>query len=142
MRDAVRAGADPAPSPPSGGATPRERKFRQAAWVYLHVGVLYEAAAYAMWQNGVLPTGGLGPPWVWLLIGAAIALGVFWGLYRWQNRWFARAIWALHALRLPALISGAFLRGTDSEIAPAFYMTAIVVVVINLGFLARAGWDL
>jgi hypothetical protein len=25
---------------------------------------------------------------------------------------------------------------------PSFYITAIVVVVINLWFLARAGWDL
>jgi hypothetical protein len=43
---------------------------------------------------------------------------------------------------LPALISGAFLRGTDGQIHTSFYLTAIVVVVINLGFLARAAWDL
>lgn len=127
-----------APSTRSG----RERKFRQAAFVYLHVAILYEAAAYAMWQNGVLPTGGWGPPWIWLVFGAVVALAVFWGLLRWQNVWFARAIWALHSLRLPALISGAFLRGADGQIATSFYLTAIVVVVINLGFLARAAWDL
>lgn len=120
----------------------RARKFRQAAFVYLHVAILYEAAAYAMWQNGLLPTGGWGPAWAWLVAGAAIALAVFWGLIRWQNAWFARAIWAIHALRLPALISGAFLRGTDGQIATSFYLTAIVVVVINLWFLARAAWDL
>lgn len=120
----------------------RERKFRQAAFVYLHVGILYEAAAYAMAQNGVLPTGGWGPPWLWLVFGGAVALAVFWGLLRWQNAWFARAIWALHALRLPALISGAFLRGSDGEIATSFYLAAIVVVVINLAFLARAAWDI
>lgn len=120
----------------------RERKFRQAAFVYLHVGILYEAAAYAMWQNGVLPTGGWGPAWVWLLAGAAVALAVFLGLLRWQNAWFAGVIWAIHALRLPALISGAFLRGADGQIATSFYLTAIVVVVINLWFLARAAWDL
>ena len=131
----------PAPDPIEGDAA-RSRKFRQAAWVYLHVGILYEAAAYAMWQNGVLPTGGLGPPWAWLIGGAAVALGVFWGLYRWQNRWFARAIWAFNALRLPSLIGAGFFRGTDAEIAPAFYVTALVVVVINMAFLARAGWDL
>ena len=119
-----------------------QRKFRQAAFVYLHVAILYEAAAYAMAQNGVLPTGGLGPPWAWLVAGAVVGGGVFWALLRWKNVWFARAIWALHALRLPALISGAFLRGTDGQIAPSFYLTAIVVVVINLAFLARAGWDL
>ena len=120
----------------------RARKFRQAAWVYLHVAILYEAAAYAMAQNGVLPTGGLGPPWIWLVAGAVVALLVFYGLLRWQNAWFARVIWALHALRLPALMSGAFFRGADGQIAPSFYSMAIVVVVINLAFLARAGWDL
>ena len=120
----------------------RARKFRQAAFVYLHVAILYEAAAYAMWQNGVLPTGGWGPPWAWLLAGGAVALAVFWGLLRWQNVWFARAIWLIHGLRLPSLISGAFLRGTDGQIATSFYLTAIVVVVVNLWFLARAGWDL
>lgn len=130
--------APAAPIPP----TPRERKFRQAAWVYLHVGILYEAAAYAMWQNGVLPTGGMGPAWAWLVGGAVVALLVFGGLYWWQNRWFARAIWAFNALRLPSLIGAGFFRGTDSEIAPAFYVTALVVVVINMAFLARAGWDL
>lgn len=120
----------------------RERKFRQAAWVYLHVGILYEAAAYAMARNGVLPTGGWGPPWIWLVLGGIVALAVFLGLLRWQNAWFARAVWALHALRLPALMSGAFFRGTDGQIAPSFYAMAIVVVIINLGFLARAAWDL
>lgn len=124
---------------PSGA---RERKYRQAAWVYLHVGILYEAAAYAMAENGVLPTGGWGPPWLWLVVGGGVALAVFWGLLRWQNAWFARVVWAIHALRLPALMSGAFFRGTDGQIAPSFYAMAIVVVVINLGFLARAAWDL
>ncbi|NIP82401.1 MAG: hypothetical protein GWM90_25520 [Gemmatimonadetes bacterium] len=122
--------------------TDRDRKFRQAAFVYLHVAILYEAAAYAMAQNGVLPTGGMGPPELWLVLGAVVGLAVFWALLHWKNAWFARAIWALHALRLPALISGAFLRGTDGQIHHSFYLTAIVVVVINLAFLARAGWDL
>jgi hypothetical protein len=122
--------------------TDRDRKFRQAAFVYLHVAILYEAAAFAMARSGVLPTGGLGPPWVWLVLGAAVAGAVFWGLLRWKNAWFARAIWALHALRLPSLITGAFFRGTDGQIHHTFYLTAIVVVVVNLAFLARAGWDL
>jgi hypothetical protein len=122
--------------------TDRDTKFRQAAWVYLHVGILYEAAAFSMAREGLLPTGGLGPPWVWLVAGAAVALVIFWALLKWKNRWFARAVWAVHALRLPALISGAFLRGTDGQIDPSFYLTALVVVLINLAFLARAGWDL
>jgi hypothetical protein len=123
-------------------ATPLERKFRQAAWVYLHVGILYTAAAYAMMKTGALPTGGLGPPWAWLLAGAAVALTIFLGLLYWRNKWLARAIWAIHALRIPALIEGAFMRGTDGQIHHSFYLVALVVVVINLAFLARAGWDL
>ena len=120
----------------------RSDKFRQAAFVYLHVGLLYEAAVWSMWGSGLLP-GGRGPVGIWLLVGAAIVAVVFWGLWFWQNAWFARAIWALHALRLPALLEGAFLgEGGADGLPPGFYLTALVVVVVNLGFLARAGWDL
>jgi hypothetical protein len=128
------------PAPPS--TTPRERKFQQAAWVYLHVAILYEAAAFVMMKTGALPTGGLGPPWVWLVAGAVVALAIFLGLLYWQNRWLARVVWGIHALRIPTLIEGAFMRGTDGAIHHTFYLTALVVVVINLAFLARAGWDL
>lgn len=119
----------------------RSRKYRQAAFAYLHVGLLYEAAVWAMAGAGVLPAE-RGPVWVWLVAGAAILAVVFAGLWWWQNRWFARIIWALHALRLPALIEGAFLPAADSRLPPSFYLTALVVVVVNLAFLARAGWDL
>jgi hypothetical protein len=120
----------------------RERKFRQAAWVYLHVGILYEAAAFTMVKVGVMPTGGWGTPEVWLVAGALVALGVFWALLRWRTAWFARAVWVLWILRLPTLMEGAFFRGTDGEIATSFYAMGIVVAVINLGFLARAAWDI
>jgi hypothetical protein len=146
---ATREGDVPADAPrPAAPATPvraptdRDRKFRQAAFVYLHVGILYEAGAFAMARNGVLPTGGWGPPWIWLVAGAVVTLAIFFALLRWRNAWFARAVWAIHGLRLPALIGGAFFRGTDGQIANSFYVTALVVVVINLAFLARAGWDL
>lgn len=123
----------------SSGAT---RKFRQAAFVYLHVGILYEAAVWSLWRRGMLPDG-RGPVWLWLVLGAVVLGVVFWGLWSWRNAWFARVIWALHALRLPALIEGAFLRPESDGALPAdFYVTALVVVVVNLGFLARAGWDL
>lgn len=124
----------------------RELKFRQAALAYLLVGLLYEGAAWAMWQQGLLQQRGPPwiswvPPWGWLLLGAAIVTIVVWGLWKWQNVWFARVVWGLHALRVPTLIAGAFFPAPQQMVSPAFYGTALLVVVINLWMLARAGWD-
>ncbi|MBI2404302.1 MAG: hypothetical protein HYW06_07785 [Gemmatimonadetes bacterium] len=119
----------------------RARKFRQAAFVYLHVGILYEAAAYVMWRQGLLPVN-WGPGWLWLILGAAVAGAVFVGLLRWQNVWLARIVWLVHGLRLPSLIDGAFVLSNTRPLAPSFYLVAMVVVVVNLWMLARAGWDL
>ncbi len=117
-------------------------KFRQAAFVYLHVAILYEAAAYVMMGGGGVgvPTGARA--WFWLGAGAFVGGLVFVGLYRWRNVWFARVIWVIHGLRLPFLIEGAFFAAADSRAPPSFHMVAIVVVMINLWMLARAGWDL
>ena len=118
----------------------RAAKFRQAGFVYLHVAILYEAAVYVMLGAGTLPAG-RGSPWVWLLAGAALAAFVFVGLFRWRNVWFARIVWGLNAMRTPSLIEGAFFPSSDAMTPSAFYVTALVVVVINLWRLARAGWD-
>ncbi len=119
----------------------RERKFRQAAFAYLHVGILYEGAAIAMMRADLLPSR-FGPPWIYLLVGAAIVTVVMWGLWSWQNVWFARAIWLVHGLRVPTLIAGAFFPGDQYLLGQSFYGTALLVVMINLWMLARAGWDL
>ncbi len=119
----------------------RAIKFRQAAFVYLHVAVLYEAAAYVMWRAGRLPQTRLGPPALWLVLGAVVAGLVFVALLRWQNVTFARIVWVVHGLRLPSLIHGAFFSGVGA-LPPSFYITAIVAVMINLWMLARAAWDL
>jgi len=127
----------PAPDP----ADPRPAKFRQAAFVYLHVAILYEAAVWVMHEAGRLPAG-RGPVAVWLLAGAAIAGGIFWGLWFKRSVWLARIVWGLGALRLPALIRGAFLPAEDAALPPSFYLAALLVVSLNLWMLARAGWDL
>lgn len=119
----------------------RAAKFRQAAFVYLHVGILYEFAVWVVHRAGMLPAA-RGPAWAWLLLGALVLALVFWGLWWWQNAWFARAVWAVHALRVPSLLDGAFLSPPDAALPPSFYLTALVVVLVNLWMLARAGWDL
>lgn len=123
------------------GEAARARKFRQAAFVYLHVGILYEMAVVVLWRQGLMPAD-RGPVWLWLLFGALVVALVFWGLWSWQNAWVARGIWALHALRIPALLEGAFFPEAAARIPEAFYVTALGVVLVNLWMLARAGWDL
>jgi hypothetical protein len=121
----------------------RARKFRQAAFVYLHVAILYEAAAIAMWRADMLPASRmLGSGWVWLVLGAVVGGAIFVGLLRWQNVIFARIVWLVHGMRLPSLISYAFISTVEGAMTRAFYITAIVVVTINLWMLARAAWDL
>ena len=130
-------------SPPTELTPARSAKFRQAAFVYLHVAILYEAGAYAMWRLGLLPnTRWGGPPGLWLIIGPVVAGAVFVGLLRWQNVWFARVIWLIGAGRLPTLIHFAFVTTDTGVLAPSLYLTAIVAVVINMWMLARAAWDL
>ena len=121
---------------------PRALKFRQAAFVYAHVAILYEAAAYAMWRRNILPGTTLGPAWLWLVLGAIVAGAVFYALYFRQSVWVARAVWALHGLRLPTLVRGAFFAEPSPVMTSSFYLVAIVVVMVNLWMLARAGWDL
>ncbi len=118
----------------------RSRKFRQAAVAYLHVALLYEMTAYVLVREGLLPTR-FGPPVMWLILGALLGGSIVLALYFWQNVWFARIIWMVHGLRLRALIGGAFFPGNDAMAPPGFYITALVVVVLNLWMLARAAWD-
>lgn len=117
----------------------RALKFRQAAIVYLHYAVLYEAGAWLLQQRGLFPAT-RGPVGVWFGVGAAIAALVVLGLWWWQNPWFARVIWVLVALRLPTLLEGAFF-GSALGVPPALYAAAALVVLINLWALARAAWD-
>lgn len=123
------------------GGAAASRKLRPAAFVYLHVGVLYESAVYAMARRGLLAQR-LGSPALWLLGGAAIVGIVFWLLWRRKSVWTARLIWAMGLFRLPALIGGSFFPAPGARIPESFYQLALVVVLVNLWMLARAGWDL
>jgi hypothetical protein len=117
---------------------PRQVKFRQAAFVYLHVTVLYEATALMAWREGLLHRG---PPVLWLAGGLLVGVGISYALLRWQNVWLARAVWLSNAARLPTLIKQAFLAEAAGTLTRSFYLTALVVIVINMWMLARAGWD-
>ncbi len=120
---------------------PRRRKLRQAAFVYLHVGVLYESAVAVAARRGLLADRS-GPAWAWLLAGGAIVAVVFWALWKKESVWTARAIWAIGLFRLPALVGGAFFPMPDARVPPSLYLVALPVVLLNLWMLARAGWDL
>jgi hypothetical protein len=119
----------------------RTRKFKQAAFFYLHMGILYEAAVFEMARRGMLDGRG-GTPWIWLFAGAAIVAVVFWGLWVKQNVWVARIIWGLGLFRLPALVGGAFFPASETRIPTGFFLVALIIVLVNLWLLARAGWDL
>ena len=113
--------------------------------MYLHVLLLHLYAGYAMWRAGFFHASRLpGPSWMWLLIGGALGFAVFLALLRWRNVTFTRVIWAIHGIRIPALVHGAFFTTPPDQgvLAPSFFLTALVVVVINLWMLARAAWDL
>lgn len=118
----------------------RARKFRQAAIAYLHYAVLYELGVYSLYAQGMFPPSRGDSPTGWLIIGATIAGVVVWGLWWWQNRWFARVVWAVMSLRLPALMAGAFL-GTATTVAPGFYLAGGIVVIAAMWMVARAAWD-
>ena len=119
----------------------RASKFKQAAFVYLYVAILYESTVYVMFENQILPDR-LGPPVLWLIAGGVIAFLVFLGLYYWQNVWIARSIWTLQVFRFPGLIAGAFFPQPDTATPSIFYVAALMVVSINFWALARASWDL
>lgn len=116
-------------------------KLRQAAFVYLHVGILYEAAVYAMWRRGLLAREAE-HVWLFLALGAGIVALVFWLLWFRHSVWTARIVWGLHALRLPSIIQHAFFPPAEQAVPAAFYGAALAVVLVNLAMLARAGWDL
>ncbi len=123
--------------------TDRGTKFRQAAFVYLHVAMLIDLGVYVMWRAGHVGNTPLGPAWLWIFLLVPLIVGlVFLGLYWWQNPWLARVVWVLQWGRLSSLIRSAFVVEVGAPMPPAFYTLAILLVTANLWMLARAAWDL
>ena len=118
----------------------RARKFRQAAIVYVHYGVLYLVGARVLVERDLFPAA-RGPEWAWFAAGMGVGALMVAGLWWWQNVWLARALWLLVALRLPTLVEGAFFGGPGGEIPQGLYLAAALVVLVNLWALARAAWD-
>ena len=117
----------------------RALKFRQAAIVYLHYGVLYLFGARVLLDHGLFPAT-RGPAWVWFVAGTLVGAIVVWGLWWWRSVWFARVVWVLVALRLPSLVESAFFGGALG-VPTGLPLAAALVVLVNLWFLARAAWD-
>ena len=119
----------------------QRRKLRQAAFVYLHLGVLYESSVFVMASRGRLGDR-LGTPALWLVLGGLVMAAVFWALWSRQSVWVARGIWLLGLLRIPTILASAFFPLPEQRVAPGFWVAALVVVLVNAWMLARAGWDL
>lgn len=117
----------------------RAKKFRQAAIAYLHYAALYWYGSLALYRADLFPDA-RGPVAAWFAFGIAIPAIVVWGLWWWQDRWFARVVWAVISYRLPFLMDGAFLGGAE-RVAPGFYLAAGLVVIAVMWMLARAAWD-
>lgn len=128
--------ADPKPGPSEAHVA----KMRQAAFFYLVVALLYMSSVWVLHEAGQVPT--RGPISLYMVMGTAIAAAVFLGLWRWRNVWVARFVCVAGAFRVPALLERAFLPDDAANLDPTFYLAALIVVLINLWLMARAGWDL
>lgn len=133
-----------------------EERFRQAAWTYLGYGVVYWCTALYL-QLTVFPV--RGPLLFWFAVGALIAVGVPWLLFRcraWFERWvlsrrdFARILAVLVAIRA-VFVGRLALLGPESMRMPAFgggippspagaWLMAVVAAVTAV-MLARAAWQ-
>lgn len=133
--------------------TGNQKRFAQAAIAYLIYGLLYEGfAALRIWE-GRLP---LGVPTSmtasYLIIGGLIMLLVPYFVYRGYRR-FTQLVAFLVGLRAIALIGilGGFHLPFFYEREPFFlkkmstdavYVAALLITLVTLFFLGRAGWNL
>ena len=121
----------------------RARAYTQAAAGYLVYGLIYLAGAIHLGRLGLGPGG---TPW-WYVVGAAMALGFPWLIWK-QYVWVTRILAILLAVRVIGLARIALTAGAESVPLPwggaiATSQGAIVFMLIAMAacmLLARAGW--
>ncbi len=138
------------------GADAHEARFRQAAWTYLGYGIVYWLTALYL-QLTVFPV--RGPRVFWFAIGALIAVGVPWLIFRrraWFEHWalsrrdLTRILAVLVALRV-LFVARLALTGAESMRMPSFgggvppnaagaWLMAVIAAAAAV-MLARAAWQ-
>lgn len=134
-------------------STEQQKRFTHGAIAYLIYGLLYEGfAALRIWE-GRLPLGvPISMTASYLIIGGLIMLLVPYFVYRGYRR-FTQLVAFLVGLRAIALIGilGGFRLPFFYEREPFFlkkmspdavYVAALLITLVTLFFLGRAGWDL
>lgn len=131
----------------------QQTKFTQAAVVYLIYGILYEGfAVLRVWESGLPPGVSISTTATYLIIGALIML-LFPYLINRGYRRFTQLVAFLVGLRAIALIGvlGGFRLPFFYDREPFFlrqmspdwvYVAALVITLVTLFLLVRAGWDL
>lgn len=132
--------------------TTQQTKFAQAAVVYLIYGILYEGfALLRVWESGLPPGVSISTTATYLIIGALIMVLFPYFIYR-RYRRFTQLVAFLVGLRAVALIGilGGFRLPFYYDREPFFlrqmspdavYAVALIITLVTLFFLIRAGWD-
>ncbi|MFQ5902588.1 MAG: hypothetical protein ACE5JO_02760 [Candidatus Binatia bacterium] len=133
--------------------TLQQTRFMHAAIAYLIYGLLYEGfAALRIWEGGLPPGVSVSRSASYLIIGALIMVLFPYFVYRGYRR-FTQIVALLVGLRAIALIGilgglhlpffydrePFFLKKMSSD---AVYGAALVIAIVTLFFLIRAGWNL
>ncbi len=135
------------------GPAAQQRKFKQAAIAYLIYGVLYEGfAVLRIWQNGLPPVVSYTTMVSYLVIGALIMVLFPYLVYRGYRR-FTQLVSLLVGLRAIALLGvlGGFRLPFLYDREPFFlkqmspdavYAAALLVTLVTMVCLIRAGWQI
>ena len=123
----------------------RARKYSQAAIGYLVYGVIYLIGAIYLGRIGKSPDG---TGWGWYLIGAAMAFGFPFLIWK-RFKWVTRILAVLVLVRVVGLFRIAVRAGTEpvplpwgGEIATSHgAIIFMLIAVTTCILLARAGWQ-